>query len=86
MYLLKSFQGKKLFIYILGAYTLSGLFALPLILNTDLNSKIIYYILMFLAQFGPFISSFVTTLYFDGKDGIKKLLHRGTYWRFPLYI
>lgn len=86
VYLLKSFEIKKLFIYILCAYGLSELFALLLILNPDLDSKIIYYILMFLAQFGPFISSFVTTFDLDGKDGIRKLLHRGIYWRFCWYI
>ncbi len=79
-------EWKKISIFFLGAYAVSGLFALPLILIPGLDSGIVYYTFMLLAQFGPFISAFTVAFYSEGTEGVRELVRRGKHWRFPWYI
>jgi membrane protease YdiL (CAAX protease family) len=85
MHELKSSEIKKLVVYFLGAYIVSGVFALPLILSPELNSGFVYYALMGLAQFGPLISAACVTLYFGGAKGLRELIKRVGV-KFPWYI
>ncbi|WMM24764.1 CPBP family intramembrane glutamic endopeptidase [Tissierella sp. MB52-C2] len=62
------------------------MFALPLILNLNLNSENIFLSLMLSAQFGPFFSTFITAFIFDCKEGVKDLLRRATNIKLPWYV
>lgn len=82
---MKGSERKKLLIFFLGAYIVSGIFALPLILSPGLDSGFLYYALMGAAQFGPFISAVCVTLYFGGVKGLRELI-KGVRVKFPWYI
>lgn len=77
---------KEMVIYLLGAYGISGLFAMPLILNSKIDSGMLYLTLMGIATFGPFMSSLAVTYYFQGLRGIRRILKNVVNWKFPWYL
>ena len=84
------FRGRKttseIIICTLGAYLVSGIFAIPLILKPKMFSGILYNILVGGAIFGPFISSIITTYLFEKKEGIIKLFKSVFLWKRPVYL
>ncbi len=84
--MVKVLKSNKLLVYIILAYLISGIFAFPLIINDTISGSIIYYILIFFAQYGPLFSSIIVTMLYRKELGIKDFFKQSFKFKFSLYI
>ncbi|TXT57848.1 MAG: conserved membrane protein of unknown function [Candidatus Thorarchaeota archaeon] len=81
-------ERKKLGVFVLLAYGITWILALPLILShLGIISIAIPYSIHYLLPFGPLLAALIATILEDGTERVKGLLHRMVKWKIrPLWI